>query len=167
MFCSRSVVLLNNALKIAVMKNGDLSLIQLGLDKEKREITESVIAIYQNELNLLSDVVNLLVKRAVFHKQISSVDELTKLTTEIASYCADEFKNLNDNVDFIQEQQAELLERQINAARVKHCGASALVCEECDAPIPAARRAAYPSATRCVSCQSVFEAKNKHYRRTA
>ncbi|HGX0722640.1 TPA: TraR/DksA C4-type zinc finger protein [Escherichia coli] len=68
-----------------------------------------------------------------------------------------------DNVDFIQEQQAELLD----AARVKHCGVSALVCEECDAPIPAARRAAYPSATRCVSCQSVFEAKNKHYRRTA
>lgn len=42
-----------------------------------------------------------------------------------------------DNVDFIQAQQAELLERQINAARVKHCGASAMVCEECDAPIPA------------------------------
>ncbi|EFO3203652.1 DUF5405 family protein [Escherichia coli] len=96
MSCSRSVVLLNNALKIAVMKNGDLFLIQLGIDKEKREITESVIAIYQSELNLLSDVVNLLVKRAVFHKQISSVDELTKLTTELASYCADEFKKLND-----------------------------------------------------------------------
>ncbi|HHZ7348111.1 TPA: DUF5405 family protein [Escherichia coli] len=96
MSCSRSIVLLNNALKISVMKNGDLSLIQLRLDKEKHEITESVIAIYQNELNLLSDVVNLLVKRAVFHKQISSVDELTKLTTEIASYCADEFKKLND-----------------------------------------------------------------------
>ncbi len=44
-----------------------------------------------------------------------------------------------DNVDFIQEQQAELLERQINAARVKHCGVSVLVCEECDAPIPADR----------------------------
>ncbi|WP_250667194.1 DUF5405 family protein, partial [Escherichia coli] len=94
--CSHSVVLLNNALKIAVMKNGDLSLIQLGIDKEKCEITESVIAIYQSELNLLSDVVNLLVKRAVFHKQISSVDELTKLTTEVTSYCADEFKKLND-----------------------------------------------------------------------
>ena len=96
MSCSRSIVLLNNALKIAVMKNGDLSLIQLGLDKEKRDITESVIAIYQSELNLLSDVINLLVKRAVFHKQISSVDELTKLTTELASYCADEIKKLND-----------------------------------------------------------------------
>ena len=35
MSCSRSVVLLNNALKIAVMENGDLSLIQLCLDKEK------------------------------------------------------------------------------------------------------------------------------------
>ncbi|MDD8695239.1 DUF5405 family protein [Escherichia coli] len=96
MSCSRSVVLLNNALKIAVMKNGDMALIQLGIDKEKREITESVIAIYQSELNLLSDVVNLLVKRAVFHKQVSSVDELTKLMTELASYCADEFKKLND-----------------------------------------------------------------------
>ena len=96
MSCSHSVVLLNNVLQIAVMKKGDLSLIQLGIDKEKREITESVIAIYQSELNLLSDVVNLLVKRAVFHKQISSVDELTKLTTELASYCADEFKKLND-----------------------------------------------------------------------
>lgn len=96
MSCSHSVVLLNNALKIAVMENGDLSLIQLCLDKEKRDITESVIAIYQNELNLLSDVVNLLVKRAVFHKQISSVDELTKLTTELASYCADVSRKLND-----------------------------------------------------------------------
>ena len=96
MSCSRSVVLPNNALKIAVMKNGDLSLIQLGLDKEKCDITESVIAIYQSELNLLSDVVNLLVKRAVFHKQVSSVNELTKLMTELASYCADEFKKLND-----------------------------------------------------------------------
>ncbi|MEL9557578.1 DUF5405 family protein, partial [Escherichia coli] len=56
MSCSRSVVLLNNALKIAVMKNGDLSLIQLGIDKEKRDITESVIAKYQNVLTLLSDV---------------------------------------------------------------------------------------------------------------
>lgn len=71
-------------------------LFNLVLIKKNAKLTESVIAIYQNELNLLSDVVNLLVKRAVFHKQISSVDELTKLTTEIASYCADEFKNLND-----------------------------------------------------------------------
>ncbi len=63
-----------------------------------------------------------------------------------------------DNVDFIQEQQAELLERQINAARV-NIAVLLRWFAKCDAPIPAARRAAYPSATRCVSCQSVFEAK--------
>ncbi|EEW0979304.1 TPA: DUF5405 family protein [Escherichia coli] len=89
-------ILLNNWLKILVMKNGDLSLADIKRDKNTGDMVESTIAIYADKLNLLSDVVNLLVKRAVFHKQISSVDELTKLTTEIASYCADEFKKLND-----------------------------------------------------------------------
>ncbi|EPF7342322.1 DUF5405 family protein, partial [Escherichia coli] len=88
-------ILLNNWLKISVMKNGDLSLADIKRDKNTGDMVESTIAIYADKLNLLSDVVNLLVKRAVFHKQISSVDELTKLTTEIASYCADEFKKLN------------------------------------------------------------------------
>ena len=89
-------ILLNNWLKISVMKNGDLSLADIKRDKNTGDMVESTIAIYADKLNLLSDVVNLLVKRAVFHNQISSVDELTKLTTEIASYCADEFKKLND-----------------------------------------------------------------------
>ncbi|EGN6573780.1 hypothetical protein ISK81_002566 [Escherichia coli] len=89
-------ILLNNWLKISVMKNGDLSLADIKRDRNTGDMVESTIAIYADKLNILSDVVNLLVKRAVFHKQISSVDELTKLTTEIASYCADEFKNLND-----------------------------------------------------------------------
>ncbi|HAW0717146.1 TPA: hypothetical protein JLK16_004026 [Escherichia coli] len=89
-------ILLNNWLKISVMKNGDLSLADIKRDKNTGDMLESTIAIYADKLNLLSDVVNLLVKRAVFHQQISSVDELTKLTTEIASYCADEFKKLND-----------------------------------------------------------------------
>ncbi|EHD1513128.1 hypothetical protein JR766_003770 [Escherichia coli] len=89
-------ILLNNWLKISVMKNGDLSLADIKRDKNTGDMVESTIAIYADKLNLLSDVVNLLVKRTVFHKQISSVDELTNLTTEIASYCADEFKKLND-----------------------------------------------------------------------
>ncbi|MGS3934906.1 DUF5405 family protein [Escherichia coli] len=89
-------ILLNNWLKISVMKNGDLSLADIKRDKNTGDMEESTIAIYADKLNLLSDVVNLLVKRAVFHKQISSVDELTKLMIEIASYCADEFKKLND-----------------------------------------------------------------------
>lgn len=89
-------ILLNNWLKISVMKNGDLSLADIKRDKNTGDMVESTIAIYADKLNLLSDVVNLLVKRAVFHKQISSVDEQTKLTTELASYCADVSRKLND-----------------------------------------------------------------------
>jgi len=88
-------VLLNNWLKIAVMKSGELSLADLKRDKKTGAITESIIAIYSSELNLLTDVVSLLVKRAVFHKQITTVDELSKLTIELTGYCASEFKKLN------------------------------------------------------------------------
>lgn len=69
-----------------------------------------------------------------------------------------------DYMDHIQERQSESLARQVNAARVKPCSGAVLVCQECDAPIPADRRAVYPSATRCVYCQSAHEAKAKHYR---
>lgn len=51
-------------------------------------------------------------------------------------------------------------ERQAGVARLQ----AALVglhqsdrCDDCDAPIPPARRAAAPWATRCVQCQQSFE----------
>ncbi|MCZ3385061.1 DUF5405 family protein [Kosakonia sp. SOY2] len=88
-------VLLNNWLKIAVMKNGELSLADLKRDKKTGAMTESIIAIYSSELNLLTDVVSLLVKRAIFHKQTTTVDELSKLTIELTGYCASELKKLN------------------------------------------------------------------------
>ncbi|MEL5316587.1 TraR/DksA C4-type zinc finger protein [Serratia ureilytica] len=40
---------------------------------------------------------------------------------------------------------------------------SAFVCEECDAPIPAARRAAVPGVDTCVSCQQIRETQNHLY----
>ncbi|EPR1455212.1 TraR/DksA family transcriptional regulator [Citrobacter koseri] len=69
-----------------------------------------------------------------------------------------------DYMDHIQERQTESLSRQINAARVKPCGAAALFCEECDAPIPEARRIAIPGVVFCVTCQQIAELKSKHYR---
>ena len=69
-----------------------------------------------------------------------------------------------DYMDHIQERQTESLTRHINAARVKPCGAAALACEECDAPIPEARRIAIPGVAFCVTCQQIAELKNKHYR---
>nr|WP_277756178.1 DUF5405 family protein [Rosenbergiella epipactidis] len=88
-------VLINNWLKITVMKNGELSLADIKRDKKIGMVTESTIAIYSSELNLLNDVVNLLIKRAVFHKQVTTVDELLKLTIELTGYCTGEFKKLN------------------------------------------------------------------------
>jgi phage/conjugal plasmid C-4 type zinc finger TraR family protein len=34
-------------------------------------------------------------------------------------------------------------------------------CEECDAPIPAARRAAVPGVRLCVQCQQVHDAERR------
>ncbi|WP_173568287.1 DUF5405 family protein, partial [Escherichia coli] len=50
-------ILLNNWLKISVMKNGDLSLADIKRDKNTGDMVESTIAIYADKLNLLSDVV--------------------------------------------------------------------------------------------------------------
>lgn len=40
-------------------------------------------------------------------------------------------------------------------------GQGAEECEECGVEIPAARRKAYPSAVRCVDCQSLREARRR------
>lgn len=88
-------VLLNSWLKVAVLKNGDLSLSDLKHDKDTGAMVESVIAIYSNELNLFSDVVDLIVKRAIYRKKITTADELIKFMTEQSTYCACELRKLN------------------------------------------------------------------------
>lgn len=88
-------VLLNNWLKITVVKNGELSLADIKRDKGTGATTDSIIAIYSNKLNLLSDVVDLLVKRAIYLKQITTADELIKFMAEQSTYCACELKKLN------------------------------------------------------------------------
>ncbi|EMQ2082236.1 TraR/DksA family transcriptional regulator [Yersinia enterocolitica] len=70
-----------------------------------------------------------------------------------------------DSMDIIQEHQLATLERQIAAARITLVGVSALFCEDCDQPIPEARRAALQGIQFCVSCQQIREQLNQHYRR--
>jgi Domain of unknown function (DUF5405) len=88
-------VLLNNWLKVTVMDNGNLALKDIKRDKDTGDKIEAVIAIYANPLNLLSDMVNLLVKRAIYLKQITSFDEFAKLTEEFSAACRVELKKLN------------------------------------------------------------------------
>ncbi|HEJ0402632.1 TPA: TraR/DksA C4-type zinc finger protein [Serratia marcescens] len=68
-----------------------------------------------------------------------------------------------DLMDYEQERQALVLEAQIINARKSSALPSAFVCEECDAPIPAARRAAVPSVDTCVSCQQIREKQSHLY----
>lgn len=98
-------VIINKWLVIAALPGGDYQLAELRLDKQAEYFATSVIAIYQNELNLVSDSVNLLVKRAVFCRDISTNEELATLTTEFARNCIDgiamlknkEGKNVNSH----------------------------------------------------------------------
>ncbi|EBQ2674196.1 TPA: TraR/DksA family transcriptional regulator [Salmonella enterica subsp. enterica serovar Enteritidis] len=69
-----------------------------------------------------------------------------------------------DTIDLAQQREQEDRERHINTARSRIAAPSSFFCEECDAPIPEARRAAIPGVDLCVTCQQIDELKSKHYR---
>jgi phage/conjugal plasmid C-4 type zinc finger TraR family protein len=68
-------------------------------------------------------------------------------------------------MDFSSERAIEIAEaatsamtaRAIHAAKAGLAGEGCAECEDCGDDIPAARRAALPSARRCVGCQTAFE----------
>lgn len=68
-----------------------------------------------------------------------------------------------DSIDLAQQREQEDRERHINNARAKAPGVSRVLCAECDAPIPPARRRAIPGVQCCVTCQEIAELKGKHY----
>ncbi|MEC5343379.1 TraR/DksA family transcriptional regulator [Brenneria populi] len=69
-----------------------------------------------------------------------------------------------DYMDAAQEQQDMIRDAHIANARRKSAAPSAFTCENCDAPIPEARRVAVPGVSLCVHCQGISELKSKHYR---
>lgn len=71
---------------------------------------------------------------------------------------------MTDAMDLAQQREQEDRERHINTARSRTIAPSRFLCEECDAPIPEARRAAIPGVAFCVTCQQINELKSKHYR---
>lgn len=69
-----------------------------------------------------------------------------------------------DVMDLAQQREQEDRERHISHARSRIAAPSCFLCEECDAPIPEARRAAISGVALCVTCQQIAELKSKHYR---
>jgi len=68
-----------------------------------------------------------------------------------------------DSMDLVQQRVEEDRLRHINNARAKTPGASRVLCIDCDAPIPPARRRIIPGVQCCVTCQEIAELKGKHY----
>ncbi|MHC1743472.1 MAG: DksA/TraR family C4-type zinc finger protein [Syntrophobacteraceae bacterium] len=63
----------------------------------------------------------------------------------------------------IQEQIDATVESAVQLAKSRlPAGESLTHCEECEAPIPEARRKAIPGARLCVRCQSELEKKLKN-----
>jgi len=61
----------------------------------------------------------------------------------------------------VQDQIDASVDDAVRAARERMPrGPSAMCCEECDAPIPEARRQAVPGVRLCVSCQSALDASS-------
>ena len=68
-----------------------------------------------------------------------------------------------DAMDLVQQRVEEERQRHIHAARAKTPGVSRVLCIECEAPIPPARRRAIPGVQLCITCQEIAELKGKHY----
>lgn len=61
----------------------------------------------------------------------------------------------------VQDQIDASVEDEVRRARSQLTkGDSARECEECDRPIPEARRKAIPGVRLCVQCQSALEQQN-------
>lgn len=67
-----------------------------------------------------------------------------------------------DMADMAEEFRAEQMQATINA-RPQFETESAFDCDDCGAEIPAQRRA-LGGVTRCIQCQTRFEAKQKHFK---
>lgn len=67
-----------------------------------------------------------------------------------------------DLVDMAEEFRAHQLEQQI-LARTQFSAHSHHECDDCGEEIPAQRRT-LGGVTRCIQCQTEFEAKQKHFR---
>lgn len=62
-----------------------------------------------------------------------------------------------DSMDLVQLRTEEMLARNIAQVTLRLITVSASFCEDCDAPIPEARRRAIQGVTRCVVCQEMTE----------
>lgn len=72
-----------------------------------------------------------------------------------------------DSMDLVQQREAENLARNIANATQRPVMPSVFFCEECDTPIPEARRKALDGVTLCVHCKEADEYMAARHRKIA
>jgi phage/conjugal plasmid C-4 type zinc finger TraR family protein len=73
-----------------------------------------------------------------------------------------------DDIDLANDIMQERLDQALAQRRAKKQAFPAhsfLYCENCDDPIPTARRLAIAGCTQCVSCQSIAESREARHAR--
>lgn len=70
-----------------------------------------------------------------------------------------------DQIDRANELAEKEREFMLAKHKQKTTACSLTFCEDCDEPIPLARRQSVQGCTRCIECQAIFESKQRHYRR--
>lgn len=65
--------------------------------------------------------------------------------------------------DDFQEQIEQTVKDRRAILASQMLGTGKKICEDCDSPIPLARREVYPSCTRCVSCQAEAESEGGYF----
>ena len=67
-----------------------------------------------------------------------------------------------DSMDLVQQRVEENLAHALASTIKRPSTPSAFFCEDCDGPIPEARRKALDGVTHCVTCQEVLELMSKY-----
>lgn len=79
---------------IAKMRTGCFILSDVKEDKETGQVFYPTVAIYSDELKLTADIINLSVKRCVYMKTITSIDDLIRESNVTAELCRSAFNQL-------------------------------------------------------------------------
>ncbi|MDE3933968.1 TraR/DksA family transcriptional regulator [Glaesserella parasuis] len=72
---------------------------------------------------------------------------------------------MKDQIDRANELAEKEREFALAKLRNKPTAYSLTHCEDCDEPIPEARRQNVQGCTRCIECQQIHEYKQKGYRK--
>ncbi|MNC04762.1 hypothetical protein D3C75_522080 [compost metagenome] len=77
--------------------NGSFVLADVKHDKDTGAVSYPTVAIYSSELKLISDLINLMVKRAVYLKRVNNTRELLKEINHCGELCQTVMNKINNS----------------------------------------------------------------------